>query len=480
MAEKTRLYSRRWIKAVRFLAFWTVFLLLLAGVNRLMTKHHSTAMGPEVLQYGDEIQVAFAGSSHVLNGISPQQLWNEKGIQAQTIASHGETMVCTYWHLRNALDYMQPEIVFLDLYGINFEGKIYANGDPRSWLDALPLTRTKVETVLDLYGWDGISALWPFTYEHTRWNSLKQEDLKEVQPDLGRGEERNGGVVPQLDNRAAADGGPANTLGLEYLQKIVQLCREKNIRLVPLILPYALSSSSVENNLAAAMSLLQEEGLEVLDLRGTECINPITDYADYHHLNVSGMNKVTRLLGDWLAAQGMKTKNGQDQAIVNKWNQSYAGYRQQKRNEIQACREFEDLLIRLYDTDYSCALSIPPQVYLWTDDSYAHMRALLENLGIELTGRENETGLYVVVDSRDAKFSVEYGPDSIQTDWGLIQWQDRTTGTEASAPIFLLDDQAFTCFDETTDMSSAAGVLILENYSQNAVWYWNFALDASL
>lgn len=480
MEEKTRLSSRRWVKAVRFLVFWALFLLLLAGVSRLVSKRHSTALGLEVLEYGDEIQVVFAGSSHVLNGISPQQLWDEQGIRAQTIASHGESMPCTYWHLRNALDYMQPEFVFVDLYGLSFEGKIYLNGDPRTWMDSLPLSRTKVETVLDLYGWEGISALWPFTYEHTRWNALEAEDAQPVLADPYRGAERNYGFVPQREDRAAADGGEANELGLEYLRRIVQLCREKNVQLVPLILPYAASNAQLENNLEAAADLLREEGLEILDMRGTESVNAVTDYADYHHLNASGMDKATRLVGEWLAGQGLGNSRDEDPALTQKWDENYAAYRQLKRDHIQACTELEDLLVLLHDPDYSCILSIPPRLCLWTDDSYADTRALLENLGIELTGRENETGLYAVVDSRNAAFAVQYGPDPVQTDWGQVEWQDRAAGTDPSRPIFSLAGQEFARYDEALDMSCAAGVLIVENYSGNAIWYWDFPLEAAL
>ncbi|HIX33398.1 MAG TPA: hypothetical protein IAA46_05190 [Candidatus Gemmiger avium] len=480
MEVKTRLSSRRWVKAVHFIVFWVVFLLLLAGISRMVSKRHSTALGLEVLEYGDEIQVVFAGSSHVLNGISPQQLWNEQGIRAQTIASHGETMVCTYCHLRNALEYMKPKFVFVDLYGLSFEGRIYVNGDPRTWLDSLPLSRTKVETVLDLYGWEGISVLWPFTYEHTRWNSLEAEDVQPVQADPYRGAERNCGFVPQQENRAVANGGETNELGLEYLRRIVQLCREKNVQLVPLILPYAFSNAPLENNLKAAEDLLRGEGLEILDMRETGVVNAVTDYADYHHLNASGMDKATRLVGEWLAGQGIANSREEDPGLAQKWNENYAVYRQLKRGQIQACTELEDLLVLLHDPDYSCILSIPPRLCLWTDDSYADTRAQLENLGIELTGKENNTGLYAVVDSRNAAFSVQYGPDSLQTDWGQVEWQNRAEGTDPLWPIFSLAGQEFAQYDETMDMACAAGVLIVENYSGNAIWYWDFPMETAL
>ena len=468
-----------WKKAARFLVFWAVFLLLLAGVCKLMSKRHSSTMGVEVLRFGDEIQVAFAGSSHTMNDLCMQQLWEEQGIRTQAVASPGETMVCTYWHLRNALDYMQPEMVLVDLYGIVFEGKIYPNGDPRAWLDSLPFSRTKVETVLDLYGVGGLDALWPFTYEHTRWSELEEEDALVTTTDLLRGVERVCTMTPQAPYTSVPGEGETNALGLGYLRKIIDLCAEKEIPLVALVLPYTTTTPRIELNVAAAVELSQRAGIEVLDLRTAGIVDPKVDFIDYHHLNASGADKLTRWLGEWLKEQGIRDQRGVDEALTQKWDESYAAYRQLKREEIQACTELDELLLRLHDTDYSCILSIPPDLYLWNDDSYAYMRDLLENLGIELTGNENETGLYAVVDSRNAAFTVQYGLEPVQTDWGLVQWQDRTDGTDTAEPMFRVGEDDYFFYGEV-EPDRAANILIVENVTGNLIYQHIYRMSGDL
>lgn len=388
-------------------------------------------------------------------------------------------MTCTYWHLRNALDYMHPDVVMLDLYGIIFEGKIYPNGDPRAWLDSVPFSWTKWETVLDLYGTKGLSNLWPFTYEHTRWNDLTETDAEPTPKDPMRGSGGGSNVVEQSPYVPVSGAGETNELGLQYLQKILDVCQEQEIRLVAMVLPYTTTSAQTEWNLGEAISLVEQAGATVLDFRGMGVVDPTVDFQDYHHLNLSGMDKITRWIGAWLSEQGIQDQRAAMPELTEKWDESYAVYRRIKRDRIEACEKLEYLLVLLHDADYSCILSIPPDLHLWTDDSYAYVRALLENLGIELTGNENETGLYAVVDSRNAAFTVQYGLEPVQTDWGLVQWQDRSAGTDPSMPIFALNGQEFAQYDQNMDMSRAASVLILENYSGNAIWYWDFAMGAA-
>ena len=468
-----------WKKAIRCLVFWTVMVFLLAGTSRLVSKHHDTGLGIEVLQDGDEIQVAFIGSSHVLNAISPQQIWQEQGIRAQTVASPGETLVCTYWHLRNALNYMHPDVVMVDLYGIIFEGKIYPNGDPRAWLDSVPFSRTKLETVLDLYGAKGLANIWPFTYEHTRWNDLTETDVEPVARDPMRGSGSGSNVVEQPPYMPVQGTGEVNELGLQYLQKILDACKEREIRPVAMILPYTITTAQTELNLEAAVSLAEQAGITVLDFRDMDVVNPTVDFQDYHHLNLSGMDKITRWIGAWLSEQGVQNQRDAMPELTEKWDESYATYRSIKRERIEMCEKLENLLVLLHDADYSCILSIPPDLHLWTDDSYAYVRALLENLGIELTGNENETGLYAVVDSRNAAFTVQYGPEPVQTDWGLVQWQDRTNGTDVNAPIFQVGEDAYTFYGET-DPDRAANILIVENVTGNLIYQHIYSMSRNM
>ena len=52
----------------------------------------------------ENIDVLFLGSSHVLNGIFPMELWNEYGIVSYNMAGHGNRMILKYWILMNALE----------------------------------------------------------------------------------------------------------------------------------------------------------------------------------------------------------------------------------------------------------------------------------------------------------------------------------------------------------------------------------------
>ena len=461
-----------WKKVVRFLAFWLIFLALLAGTMFVLNKHHEKEMNPEILQHGKDMQVLFSGSSHIFNSLSPMDLWDSFGIASYNIATGGETMPVSYWHLRNVLDYTDPQIVVLDLYGNYFDGKVFVNGNPRVWLNSVPLSRNKVRAALDLYGKDSyLEVLFPFLYEHTRWNDLEPADVRAAQPDLLQGFERNATVTPQPHCQPAQglEPGEGNELGLTYLQKIIDLCKENSTTEDP----------DVEQAVNDALALVRKNGLEPLDFRLQNVVDPATDFYNGEHLNISGAQKITHWLGQWLRNEaGVPDLRESNAELTTRWNENYSEYRHLKRVEMENAAKIEELLIRLRDTDYSCILSIPSDLYLWTDDSYAYVRDLLENLGIELTGQENETGLYAVVDSRGAAFTAQYGPGLVQTDWGTVEWQNRAEKTDETLPLFFVGEDSYS-FYGSWDYSNTANILVIENVTGNIIYHHIFAMGSN-
>ena len=72
----------------------------------------------------DEFDVLFFGSSHVINGIYPMELWNDYGIVSYNCAGHGNKLPTTYWMLRNVLDVKAPRMVVIDIYALESNDKI--------------------------------------------------------------------------------------------------------------------------------------------------------------------------------------------------------------------------------------------------------------------------------------------------------------------------------------------------------------------
>ena len=51
----------------------------------------------------EDFDVLFIGSSHVLNGVFPQLLWEEYGIVSYNMGGHGNRMALNYWVLKNVI-----------------------------------------------------------------------------------------------------------------------------------------------------------------------------------------------------------------------------------------------------------------------------------------------------------------------------------------------------------------------------------------
>ena len=67
------------------------------------------------LQEDTEYDVLFFGTSHVINGIFPMQLWNDYGITSYNFGGHANSLAMAYWTMVNAVEYHKPKVAVLDL-----------------------------------------------------------------------------------------------------------------------------------------------------------------------------------------------------------------------------------------------------------------------------------------------------------------------------------------------------------------------------
>ena len=105
-----------------------------------------------------DVDVLFLGTSHVINGIFPMQLWKDFGITSYNLGGHGITIATSYWILRNAAEYHKPKVTVLDVSLAESEYLAPSAEWAHDSFDAFPLTKTKALAVQDLYPDDGGDA----------------------------------------------------------------------------------------------------------------------------------------------------------------------------------------------------------------------------------------------------------------------------------------------------------------------------------
>lgn len=176
-------------------AFLTLLLtlLLLSGSTRLLERKDSRYKYDEFFKEKN-YDVFFLGTSHIMNGIFPMELWRDYGITSYNFGNHGAKIGTSYWAMRNALDYATPKVIVMDIQSMRAMEKMDTNfAYEHLAFDAFPLSGTKILAVEDIFAGvteeslndrdtegerpSKLGLLWDYSVYHSRWNDLNEGDF---------------------------------------------------------------------------------------------------------------------------------------------------------------------------------------------------------------------------------------------------------------------------------------------------------------
>lgn len=314
-------------------------------------------------------QVIFLGTSHVACGVSPMEIYKESGITTYNLATNIQPIEGSYYLLKETLKTRQnPQMVVLDASSLFFdEYGSSKNIGLRYILDNMQNGKNKYE-LLNIYkemdnADDLLTCIVPFVKYHTKWESLETnklkfngwlmyscgqyirsnvngtnytiEDINEEAEALEKME--NGIEVSYYEDGGVMINEKKNTdystdiprYNEEYLQKIISLCDENNIKLVVTKIPVNVSpaqysSSWTKKRYEAVMELSQKYGFEYLDL----IYGNVELKLDWEkdtldggmHLNNSGAKKVSSFFANYLTQCGIKK---QENEVYDKFEKTY-------------------------------------------------------------------------------------------------------------------------------------------------------------
>lgn len=296
----------------------------------------------------DSINVLYLGSSHVMAGINPLEIWKEYGITGYICGSTKLSLPATYAYLQEALKYQTPEVVVLDMSRIFqfYENQEYEE-DTRRALDYLKYSETKMEAASVLMEGDSqqtkLSYRFPFFRYHSRWQELTKEDfqyLTREQHCMEKGMsmrfDRSGFDLPKdfMEAENTNERYQIDRVSAEYFEKITLLCKEKNIELLLVKIP-SYNWNLKRHTLSA--QLAETYGLEFIDYTMPDMRKQIQfvgkdDFVDEgDHINTYGANKVSKHLGQYLIQNYEFTKHTETD-IQQEWQQDYEAYALWKEN----------------------------------------------------------------------------------------------------------------------------------------------------
>lgn len=327
MKKKRRAAAGRILAAAVFLLVFALLFTLLSDVLR------GRGVSDFYRQKRNSLDVLFLGSSHMLNAVSPMELWREYGIASYNLAENGQLLPVTYYVLMDALDRQDPELVVVDIYKIVqdtlFDTKSYLHTS----IDGMPLGRGKLRTVYGLLpAGERTEFLFDIVLYHDRWKELGDLENTDRDPDL-RGyvplytvEDRRGFEL--LPAGATAD--PPET-AVDYLRRIVEHCRERDVELLFVAAPFTTpvpDDMDRQQRVNAAAELAQAWGVPFLNLMyrlDDMGFDMGADMADMYHANVSGMRKITGYLGGYIA-ENYRIPDRRDDSRYASWDEACERY----------------------------------------------------------------------------------------------------------------------------------------------------------
>ncbi|MDE6747447.1 MAG: DUF1574 domain-containing protein, partial [Lachnospiraceae bacterium] len=268
----------------------------------------------------NKFETIFVGSSCLLCGISPMELYEDYGICSYNLGISNQPVLMSYYWLEEAYR-LNPDTlktVVFDLSGIrnNVDEAFYNRS-----LDMMKFSNVKYNAAMDFYGdfWDGAESLIPLMKYHDRWETIKREDFehayykpesdmmgyvpfKTMYIDTGDYDKLR---IPEYVYNEDADAKSISEENMLYFEKMVQFCKEKDIKLVLIKMPVFTWSSSEHKS---AQLIADHYDLEFIDFSYEPYIDEIqynnaTDTFDSGHMNYWGADKFTDWMGNYLVTK---------------------------------------------------------------------------------------------------------------------------------------------------------------------------------
>lgn len=380
------------MRVKRILSVLCVLAMIGAGLSylsRLMVNKASLEQYEQFFETEQDFDVLFLGSSHVINGVSPLDLYREYGITSFNLSMHGNYVASSYYLLKECLELTErkgrqlPKAVVLDIYG----GNEIVFDLHNAW-DSFPLSATKAEMVRALVPKEDQAAmLVPFFLYHNRWNELKEEDFRLYAS-------RKYGVQPRYEvcypadeivtdpeDREEADGEK-----LAYVDRINGLCESLGIKLFVIHIPYSYHPEW-QREANEVCRYVKEQGIACVNYMNQDMgIDFDIDFYDQGHLNASGMRILTKELGRLLWEAGMKDHRGEEgDQVWERENEEFIEYRIRQLKETQDAKAY---LMGICDPDLSCQVQIKESVL--EDEQIAKLTERLIKAGHEVRVTEEQ------------------------------------------------------------------------------------------
>ncbi len=318
----------------------TLFIIVFIFLNRLVTPKYTESLeeGSMTNAYYKETtnhDVIFIGDCEVYANISPLVMYENYGITSYVRGNSSQDIWQSYYLLKETLKYEIPKVVVLNITSMK-NSKPDSEPYNRLMLDYMRWSKEKVAMInASMTEEENILAyLFPILRYHSRITELKKEDIiylfqNKITTHNGfliNEKVKPAGSLPAKRVLASYDFADSN---YDYLDKIVKLCKENNIKLIlmkaPSLYPYWYDEYNTQIiNYARTNNL---DYYNFIDLVNEIGIDFQTDtYDGGLHLNLNGATKLSKYFGNILKEKYNLTDYRNDDIINNVYKKKLKAY----------------------------------------------------------------------------------------------------------------------------------------------------------
>jgi hypothetical protein len=252
----------------------------------------------------NSLDVLFLGSSNLMSGVNPVQLWEETGIQSYDYCSRAQTFPFAYEYLKDALKTQTPRCVVLDAYSVlsdNWYNGL-ANSDFHFGINMDNLSLDSKMELVNLYvdAEDRLSYIFPLIKNHNYYKTWDYTEDVTDQIFMGYcfADSSEYFETPIYTDAVT----PMTEIDDTYLRKIIGLCQEKDIDLYVIKTPVVYSDEE-HSVLNAVKNVCEEYGVDFYDMSLDAAawgFDFQSDMLNFFHNNSTGAVKITSRIGEIL------------------------------------------------------------------------------------------------------------------------------------------------------------------------------------
>lgn len=382
----------------------------------------------------DEFDVLFFGTSHMINGIFPMELWEDYGIVSYNCAGHANTLPATYWMLRNVLEEKEkPELVVIDIYSagrnnVQVEERSHIEYQHYSY-DWKNISLEKIRMSNALFGEfeTRIEFLFPIAIYHERWKDLTRDDF-EIPYNTEKGAEYRVNRVTQdeftLIPREQMK--EEESAGKEYLCKMIEECQAMGIEVLLTHIPYPGTTELQEWGNSVEL-IAEQYNINYLNFFYEDTgVNLQTDYYDEsYHLNPSGARKLTEYIGNYIQKEYQIPDRREDSQYQH-WHEDYREYTDFKWETLQNAKGDVGTYLSLLNDDHlSFCLYLAGDSDFDDEDIGVLLDNIYEGTSVKI-GKNSEQDYCMVLDRNSGNIQESKDGEAIccTTVFGEIEYSD--------------------------------------------------------